>query len=96
MPEDLIAGHFTPWRSWDRGGPRPVLALHCSLAHSGAWAGLAERLHGVTVTALDQPGHGRAADWDGQADLHALTTCIAIEMAERLGGGGPVDLFGLE
>ena len=94
MPEDLIAEPLAPWRSWNRGGPRPVLALHCSLAHSGAWAGLAERLHGVTVTALDQPGHGRAADWDGQADLHALTTCIAIEMAERLGGGGPVDLFG--
>jgi lipase len=94
MPEDLIAEPLAPWRSWNRGAPRPVLALHCSLAHSGAWAGLAERLHGVTVTALDQPGHGRAADWDGQADLHALTTCIAIEMAERLGGGGPVDLFG--
>lgn len=94
MPEDLLAGHLTPWRVWERGGERPVLALHCSLAHSGAWAGLAERLRGVTVTAIDQPGHGRAADWDGQANLHDLTTRIAVQLAERLGSGGPIDLFG--
>ncbi|MES2665822.1 MAG: alpha/beta hydrolase [Pseudomonadota bacterium] len=94
MPEDMIAGHLTPWRSWNRGGARPVLALHCSLAHSGAWSGLAEALHGVTVTALDQPGHGRAPDWDRVSDLHALTTAIAIDMAERVGGGAPIDLFG--
>jgi lipase len=94
MPEDMIAGHLTPWRSWNRGGARPVLALHCSLAHSGAWSGLAEALHGVTITALDQPGHGRAPDWDRVSDLHALTTAIAIDMAERVGGGAPIDLFG--
>ncbi|MEZ5796053.1 MAG: alpha/beta hydrolase [Paracoccaceae bacterium] len=97
MPEDLIAGHLAPWRSWDRGAPRPVLALHCSLAHSGAWSGLAERLSGVTVTALDQPGHGRAAEWDRVEDLHALTTRIATHLAEMLSeaaGDGPIDLFG--
>ena len=94
MPEDMIAGYLTPWRSWDRGGARPVLALHCSLAHSGAWSGLAETLRGVTITALDQPGHGRAPDWDGVTDLHALTTAIAIDLAERIGGGAPIDLFG--
>lgn len=94
MPEDLIAGHLTPWRRWDQGGDRPVLALHCSLAHSGAWTGLAERLAGVTVTALDQPGHGRAADWDGTTEIHGLTTRIAIELAEMIGGGHPIDLFG--
>lgn len=94
MPEDLIAGHLTPWRVWDRGAPRPVLAMHCSLAHSGAWTGLAERLHGVTVTAIDQPGHGRAADWDGREEIHGLTTRIATVMAEMVGEGGPVDLIG--
>lgn len=94
MPEDLLAGHLTPWRVWDRGALRPVLAMHCSLAHSGAWSGLAERLSGVTVTALDQPGHGRSADWDGVTELHGLTTRIATVMAESLGEGGPVDLFG--
>jgi pimeloyl-ACP methyl ester carboxylesterase len=94
MPEDLIAGHLTPWRVWDRGAARPVLALHCSLAHSGAWTGLAERLQGVTVTAIDQPGHGRAADWDGREEIHGLTTRIATVMAEMVGEGGPVDLIG--
>lgn len=94
MPEDMTALHQTPWRVWDRGAARPVLALHCSLAHAGAWAGLAERLSGVTITALDQPGHGRAADWDGVSDLHDLTTRIATDLAQRVGHGGPVDLFG--
>jgi lipase len=94
MPEDLAAGQVKPFRVWNRGAVRPVLALHCSLAHSGAWSGLVERLSGVTVTALDQPGHGRAADWDGRDETHALTTRLSAEMADRLCGGGPVDLFG--
>lgn len=94
MPEDLIAGHLTPWRVWHRGADRPVLALHCSLAHAGAWSGLVEQLHGVTVTALDQPGHGRSAAWDGVQDLHELTTAIAADMAGRVGDNGPIDLFG--
>ena len=92
MPEDL---HSTlpPFRTWARG-TRPVLALHCSLAHSGAWSGLAERLTGITMTAPDQPGHGRAPDWDGVSDLHAITTDSSISMAEDLGDGGPIDLMG--
>ena len=94
MPEDLIAGHLTPWRVWPRGGSRPLLALHCSLAHSGAWGGLAELLTGVTVTALDQPSHGRSADWDGREELHGLTTRISVAMAETLSEGGRVDLIG--
>ncbi|MBI1171709.1 alpha/beta fold hydrolase [bacterium] len=83
-----------PHRSWMRGGPRPVLALHCSLAHSGAWSGLAARLQGVTVTAIDQMGHGAAEDWDGVSDLHGAATEAAILMAERLGQGAGIDLFG--
>ena len=95
MPEDLAPmAAPAPIRVWDRGGPRPVLALHCSLAHSGAWTGLAERVTGVTVTAFDQPGHGKAADWDGRTELHGLTTRIATELAETLGQGGPIDLIG--
>lgn len=94
MAEDLVAFDQAPSRVWNKGGVRPVLALHCSLAHSGAWSALADQLTGVTVTALDQPGHGRAADWDGVADLHGLTTRISIEIAEALGDGGPVDIFG--
>lgn len=83
-----------PHRHWNRGGPRPVLALHCSLAHAGAWSGLVEALHGVTVTAMDFEGHGRARDWDGTSDLHGDATADAAAMALALGGGAPIDLFG--
>jgi lipase len=37
-----------------------MLALHCALAHGGAWAGL-----GLPVLAPDLPGHGGSPDWDG-------------------------------
>lgn len=42
-------------------GPLPVFALHCSLAHSGSWAGVASALDGqITVRAMDLPGHGKS------------------------------------
>jgi lipase len=94
MAEDMVELDAAPFRVWNKGGARPVLALHCSLAHAGAWSGLVDHLSGVTVTALDQPGHGRAADWDGVTDLHGLTTRLSINMAERLGGGQPIDVLG--
>ena len=94
MPEDMIMAELPPYRTWARGGERPVLALHCSLAHAGAWSGLAEGLSGVTVTAIDQIGHGRAEAWDGQTDLHGAATAAAILMAERLGQGRPIDVMG--
>lgn len=94
MPDAILAGHPTHWRVLDRGGARPVLALHCSLAHGGAWAGLAAGLSGVEVTAPDLPGHGQSGDWDGQADLHGLTTRIAAGLAARIGGGQAVDVMG--
>ena len=83
-----------PHRSWSLGGMRPVLALHCSLAHAGAWSGLAGHLAGVTLTATDQPGHGRAAAWVFGTDLHDLATSQSIAMAENLGQGAPIDLIG--
>lgn len=92
--EDLILAALPPHRTWARGGTRPVLALHCSLAHAGAWSGLAERLDGVTVTATDQTGHGKAAPWDGRSDLHGEATLASIAMAEKLGQGRPIDLMG--
>ena len=93
MPEDLPvqSGAF---RVWGAGNARPVLALHCSLAHAGAWSGVAQRLPGVALTAFDLPGHGRAADWDGAADLQALSMTMALGFARDIGGGGPVDLLG--
>jgi pimeloyl-ACP methyl ester carboxylesterase len=71
-------------------GPRAALALHCTLAHSGAWRtvgqALADRL---TITAIDLPGHGRSSDWTGQGDLHRLCTDSALSVIDK-----PVDLIG--
>lgn len=94
MPEDLRPIDLPPVRVWNRDGARPVVALHCSLAHAGAWAGLAERLAGVTLTAMDQVGHGKAADWDGASDLHDLTTEEAVALIESVGQGRAIDVFG--
>lgn len=90
MPE-TIAGHPTAYRHWGQGG-RPILALHCSLAHAGAWSGVATGLPELSLTAPDLPGHGRSADLPPGGDLHGLATAIAAELAER--ADGPVDLFG--
>jgi pimeloyl-ACP methyl ester carboxylesterase len=93
MPEDMLMMP-APFRVWGAGSARPVVALHCTLAHAGAWSGLAKLLPGVELTAFDQPGHGKADDWDGNEDLQGLATRLAIEFAERVGGGAPVDLMG--
>lgn len=51
-------------------GPRSVLALHCTIAHSGAWRGLGARLGDqLTLTAPDMLSHGRSPVWDGAGDF---------------------------
>jgi lipase len=70
-------------------GPRPAVALHCSLAQGGVWAGVAAGLPGVTMLAPDLPGHGRSPDWDGTSDFHSLTTREVLAVM-----GGPCDLIG--
>lgn len=50
-------------------GPRPVLAIHCTIAHSGAWRGLAAEMEGeVTLITPDMLSHGRSPDWDRTGD----------------------------
>lgn len=76
-------------------GPRPVLALHCSLAHGGVWQPMAEELGEgqITLTAPDMPGHGRSPHW-GTGSMHDLARDWAVDLLEQLGGGAPVDLLG--
>jgi pimeloyl-ACP methyl ester carboxylesterase len=86
----VVLGHRLAGRVFGQGARR-ALALHCSLAHSGAWSGLAAALSDLlTIDAFDLPGHGRSADWDGTTDLHRLATAAAAAWAEP----GPVDLIG--
>ncbi|WP_415919662.1 alpha/beta fold hydrolase [Tateyamaria sp. SN6-1] len=69
-----------------------MLAIHCSLAHSGAWRGVATALgDGVTVHAFDLPDHGQSGDWDGSGDMHDAATAMALSVLDDL---GPVDVIG--
>ncbi len=47
-----------------------MLALHCTLAHSGAWRGVAEVMApDVTFVTPDMLTHGRSPDWDKKGDF---------------------------
>ncbi|WP_413848753.1 alpha/beta fold hydrolase [Albidovulum sp.] len=88
LPEER-AGHPTFWQVFGTGD-RPALAIHCSLASSNAWAGVADRLgHRLTLTAFDLPGHGRSGQWQGEGDYLRETVRIAASFVDR-----PVDLIG--
>lgn len=50
-------------------GARRVLALHCTIAHSGAWRGLSVAMPEVTLVCPDMLSHGRSPDWDRQGDI---------------------------
>ncbi len=87
MPLGDRAGHAVFWQSFG-AGPRPALAIHCTLAHSGAWAGVAARLPQLTIAAFDMPGHGQSGPWTGN-DYHGDVTRIAASFIDR-----PLDLIG--
>ncbi|AXI51837.1 MULTISPECIES: alpha/beta fold hydrolase [unclassified Sulfitobacter] len=71
-------------------GPRHALAVHCTLAHSGAWRGVGEALADeLTLLCPDLPSHGKSADWDGQGDLHARATDLVRELVTE-----PIDIIG--
>lgn len=91
MAEALIAGLNTHWRVLGQG-PRPALALHCSLAHGGAWTGLAAQLPDVSLTCPDLPGHGRSDAPADPAQGHDIATAMAEALAEEI--GAPLDIFG--
>ncbi|OWU84139.1 hypothetical protein ATO6_13840 [Oceanicola sp. 22II-s10i] len=68
MPQAIRGGHDTHWRVMGQGA-EPAVMIHCSLAHSGAWSGVAERLDDLlAMRAFDMVGHGLSADWDGTGD----------------------------
>lgn len=65
LPQGIFARSFGE-------GPRPLLAVHCSLAHSGAWRGLAAAMEReVTLTGFDMLNHGRSRTGTGRA----ITSC---------------------
>jgi len=65
-------------------GPRRVLALHCTLAHSGAWRGLAGQMGGqTTLITPDMLSHGRSPDWDGQGDFQDRSVAGVEHLLEQ-------------
>lgn len=89
MPQAARAGFVIGWRSFGQG-PRRGLAIHCSLAHSGSWSGLARELAEVmTITAFDLPGHGQSGAWEGRGEIQAVSTAIAADFLD-----GPADILG--
>ncbi|WP_298852537.1 alpha/beta hydrolase [uncultured Ruegeria sp.] len=71
-------------------GGRNLLALHCTIAHSGAWSDLSKALDGsASLVAPDMLSHGRSPDWDGQSDFFdAVTGLAAVELTK------PMDIVG--
>lgn len=91
MPLDQRGGVPTHWMQFGQG-PRPALLLHCSLGHSGGWAGMARGVGDLlTMTAFDLPGHGRSADWDGVTDLQTQSMEMALDFLDP---AQPMDLIG--
>lgn len=71
-------------------GDTRILALHCALAHSGAWSAISELLGSkYSIVAPDMPSHGKSPDWDRQTDLHDLVTGAALSALE-----GPAHVIG--
>lgn len=92
MTSRIYAGHDTALRSWP-GGPGRALMVHCSLAHAGAWKGVAGYLsQRHDCRGFDLPGHGRSGPWDGQG-VYQDTVCQ--QMREMIAEWqAPVDLVG--
>jgi lipase len=89
MPKDIIARQTTHAQTFGTAD-RKAVALHCSLAHSGAWKAMAaEMAEPLSLTAFDLPGHGKSADWDGAEDFTALCAAVAKGFIDE-----PVDLIG--
>ncbi|MGH1577826.1 alpha/beta fold hydrolase [Planktotalea sp.] len=89
MVKRVLAGVPTQLSTYGFG-PRKALLLHCSLAHGGVYTKLGAAVGGaLTVTSFDQPGHGRAADWQNDCDLQDKVRDMALELMTE-----PVDLIG--
>ena len=82
--------HFEPFIARLGTGARSVLALHCTMAFSGAWAGF-QRHAGddLTFVAPDMPSHGKSVDWDGVSDFSDTVFVAARDALTE-----PMDIIG--
>lgn len=89
MPQGIRGGYPTHW-TVQGNGSREALLIHCSLAKSTAWDGLAGHLAAdLRMTAFDIPGHGQSGNWDGRGDIQAVAVAMAGDLIS-----GKADLIG--
>ncbi|QIE45469.1 alpha/beta hydrolase [Pseudohalocynthiibacter aestuariivivens] len=91
MPRGQKGGFDVFWTTYGQG-PRQAVLIHCALAQSAVWGGMARHLSGaLTMTAFDMPGHGRSGALTAtHGEYQALTAGIAADFAQN----GPVDAIG--
>ena len=93
MPRDIRHGHDIAWQVLGQG-PRPALAIHCTLGASSLWGPVLAPLDAqISATVFDQPGHGQSGPWGAEGAVpgafQRLVTQIAASFITR-----PVDLIG--
>lgn len=89
MTMATLAGYRTRLNSFGTG-PRKALLIHCSLAHSGAYARLGHALgDAMTLVGFDLPGHGGSEDWTGPGDIQDQMLAMAAELLTE-----PMDVIG--
>ena len=81
---------FVPHVTTLGAGPRRALALHCTMAFGGAWAGVAKAATDLTLVAPDLPSHGGSADWDETSDFCEMVYGALLATMDD----GPMDLIG--
>ena len=82
MPVEELAGTRISWR--DAGEGRPVLLLHCTHAHGGAWRDLRVHLPGRHVVP-DLPAHGRSGPAEKGRDILVQSAEAMTALLERVG-----------
>lgn len=93
MPTVELGGRRIGYREWGEGPP--VLFAHCSLAFSGLWRGVAERLADRwRCISVDLPGHGASDRGDETVSLQFEGVAFIRELAAHL-ETGPAHLVGL-
>lgn len=90
MATEILAGRVAGVKR--KGAGAQAVLIHCSLAHSGAWAGV---MHGLSdqfaMTAIDLPGHGQT-EFEAGVDIQVQTCEAVIALMEA--ASGPVHLIG--
>lgn len=64
-------------------GAAPMIMIHCSLGNHRSLSRLAHHFSGThRIRLIDMPGHGNSGPWDGVADIQALVSDAAAQVAE--------------